>query len=61
MPARRHDIDRLLESWPYRPGEVLARMIDEYPPNGEYPPDDGVAGAPTVLTVARDWRALLGG
>jgi hypothetical protein len=27
MPARRQDIDRLLSSWPYRPGEVLARMV----------------------------------
>jgi hypothetical protein len=27
MPPRRHDIDRLLESWPYRPGEVLARIV----------------------------------
>ena len=27
MPARRQDIDRLLESWPYRPGEVLARVV----------------------------------
>lgn len=27
MPPRRNDIDRLLESWPYRPGEVLARLV----------------------------------
>jgi hypothetical protein len=27
MPARRQDIDRLLEGWPYRPGEVLARIV----------------------------------
>jgi hypothetical protein len=27
MPARRQDIDRLLSSWPYRPGEVLARVV----------------------------------
>jgi hypothetical protein len=27
MPPRRQDIDRLLESWPYRSGEVLARLV----------------------------------
>ena len=27
MPPRRHDIDRLLDGWPYRPGEVLARIV----------------------------------
>jgi hypothetical protein len=27
MPPRRQDIDRLLESWPYQPGEVLARIV----------------------------------
>jgi hypothetical protein len=27
MPPRRQDIDRLLESWAYRPGEVLARIV----------------------------------
>ncbi len=26
MP-RRHDIDRILQGWPFRPGEVLARMV----------------------------------
>lgn len=38
------------------PGEVLARMLDEYPPLG-----DGTNGAPAVLALARDWRSLLGG
>ena len=27
MPPRRQDIDRLLDGWPYRPGEVLARIV----------------------------------
>ena len=27
MPPRRQDIDRLLDGWPYRPGEVLARVV----------------------------------
>ncbi|MDX3640939.1 TIGR00730 family Rossman fold protein [Streptomyces sp. MB09-02B] len=50
---RRDGVETYLE---LGPGEVLARMIDEYPP------DDLAAGAPpAVLTVARDWRALLGG
>ncbi|WP_086801072.1 acyltransferase domain-containing protein [Streptomyces caniscabiei] len=49
---RRDGVEAFLE---LGPGEVLARMIDEYPP------DDGATGAPAVLTVARDWRALLGG
>lgn len=25
--ARRHDIDRLLHEWPYKPGEVAARLV----------------------------------
>ncbi len=27
MPPRRQDIDRLLDTWPYRQGEVLARIV----------------------------------
>ncbi|MBE4733844.1 MULTISPECIES: TIGR00730 family Rossman fold protein [Streptomyces] len=49
---RRDGVQAFLE---LGPGEVLARMIDEYPP------DDGADGGPAVLTVARDWRTLLGG
>ena len=25
--ARRHDIDRILQEWPYEPGEISARMV----------------------------------
>ncbi len=39
------------------PGEVLARMLDEYP----RPDGDGTDRTPAVLTVARDRRVLLGG
>ncbi|MFM9693244.1 hypothetical protein [Streptomyces europaeiscabiei] len=39
------------------PGEVLARMLDECP----RPDGDGTDRTPTLLTVARDRRVLLGG
>ena len=25
--ARRHDIDRILQEWPYEPGEISARLV----------------------------------
>jgi hypothetical protein len=38
------------------PGEVLAGMLDAYPP-----PHDGTKGTPLVLALSRDRRLLLGG
>ncbi|WP_226967192.1 TIGR00730 family Rossman fold protein [Streptomyces phaeolivaceus] len=51
---RRDCVDTYLE---LGPGEVLARMLDEYPD----PAADGRGRAPAVLAVARDRRVLLGG
>lgn len=51
---RRDGVETYLE---LGPGEVLARMLDEYPP----PVGEGTGRAPTVLAVARDGSVPLGG
>ncbi|WP_307835156.1 TIGR00730 family Rossman fold protein [Streptomyces adelaidensis] len=51
---RRDGVETYLE---LGPGEVLARMLDDYPPTS----DAGTDRPPAVLTVARDRRMLLGG